>query len=288
MFSMTPGTDISGLVMPNGPYGGGNEDFLQFRADSASFRLQRLGSYLLSDLFTTGYMEASGFVHQKPLTTLARGKQFYYTGEIFDQWDLDVLMHCARHTKLGSAGARLLRLDPGKLLQSLNLRNDQRNRDKVFTSLYRLHSGQIEIHGERYRYLTRLINRLLLDENQRFCLLEANADLVASLRAGRHASVDIRDRFTLGRNGLAKWMHGALMVFKGGFAADLDCLHRLCGSSAKTIKGFSQSTTRALDNLAKAGMVESWELEKNHVRVAATPAEIQDAACGFINRGACP
>ncbi len=273
--------------MPHGPYGAGNEDFLQFRADSASFRLQRLGSYLLSDLFTTGYMEAEGFVRQKPLTTLARGKQFYYTGEIFDQWDLDVLMHCARHTKMGTANARLLRLDPGKLLTSLNLRNNQRNRDKVFTSLYRLHSGQIEIRGERYRYLTRLINRLLLDENRRFVLLEANADLVASLRQGRHAAVDIRDRFTLGRNGLAKWMHGALMVFKGGFAAELECLHKLCGSSARSIKGFSQSTAKALDNLAKAGIVEHWELHEGQVRVAATPAELQDAACGFISRGAC-
>lgn len=287
MFSMALAADTAGIVMPHGPYGAGNEDFLEFRADSACFRLQRLGSYLLSDLFTTGYMEAQGFVRDKPLTTLARGKQFHYTGEIFDQWDLDVLMHCARHTHLAAEGAALLRLDPARLLRSLNLRNDSRNREKVFASLQRLHSGQLEIRGARYRYLTRLINRVLLDERNRACLLEVNADLVASLRQGQQAAMEIRDRFSLGRNGMAKWMHGALMVFKGGFSAQLDCLHKLCGSSARTPKSFSLTANKALELLAAAGIVDSWNMENGRATVAATPARMRDSACGFINHGAC-
>ncbi len=286
MFPMPHTTNSSGLVMPHGPYGAGNEDFLEFRSDSSHFRLQRLGSYLLSDLFSTGYMDSSGFVHKKPLVTLARGKEFYYTGDLLDQWDLDVLMYCARHTRQGANGVKLLRTDPADLLQTLKLRNDQRNRERVFDSLYRLHSAQLEIAGERYRYLTRLINRVLLEERKGIFLLEINADLVASLRQGKQMTVDIRDRFSLGRNGLAKWIHGALMVFKGGFSADINYLHTLCGSASKTAKVFHHNLAKAVEILSEAGAIEHSELHDDLLIVTSTPAHMLDSACGFFNRGA--
>jgi hypothetical protein len=268
--------------MPNGPYGSGNEDFLEFTSGPVRFRLQRLGMYLLSDLFTARYMAASGFAHGKVLATMARGKEVVYTGEILDQWDLDLLVHCAMKTSLAPGKSRQVRLDPQEFLAVHGLRNDVRNRERVFGSLVRMHTGGIEIAGADYTYMTRLLNRVLVDRGRRFCLLEANVDLVASLRREAHIAMDVGDRMILGKNGMAKWLHGMLMVFRGGFSAHLSGLSRLCGLSGLGDCDFIERMVTALELLAEAGLVDQWTLGRGMVRVKARSALSQEAVCGYV------
>lgn len=282
MYPITLEASGSGFVMPHGPYGSGNEQFLEFNTDVTRFRLQRLGMYLSSDLFSAGYMTASGSVACKALATMARGKKIFFTGELLDQWDLDLLIHCAMRTSLAPDKSRQVKLNPAEFLKAQGLRNDARNRDRVFASLTRLHTGSIEIAGGGYTYMTRLMNRVLVDRDRRFCLLEANADLVASLRREARTALDAHDRMGLGRNGLAKWLHGLLMVFRGGFSANLACLRRLCGLAETTEHAFVQRMDAALALLAGSGLVESWTINQGMVRVTAYPAEPSQAVCGYI------
>jgi hypothetical protein len=275
-------TENINLTTPHGLHDPDHEGFLMFPSSQAMFRVQRLAIYLASSLFTPGYMTASNFVKDNPLVTLTQGKHLLFTGEIFDQWDLDVLIHCAKQTSLAQGNTGQIQLEPAPLLRSLNLRNSKRNQERVFASLHRLHTGTIEIAGKGYRYMTRLINRVLLDEEHRQCIVEVNGDVTAALRRGDTTSIKARERLSLGRNGLAKWLHGATMVFRGGFGADVSSLHTLCGAPAKSLPGFSSRLCKALDVLAQAGFLETWKLEGDHVRVTARPVRAHHSVCGVI------
>ncbi len=287
MFSMTQSSFPAGFVMPHGPYGFGNEQFLEFPADKVRFRLQRLGVYLVSDLFASSYMDSGGYVREKALTTMARGKIIYFTGELLDQWDLDVLMHCAAQTSLAPNKSRQLQLNPAELLRALGLRNDLRNRRRVYASLIRIHASAISIAGDDYCYMTGLVNRLLVDRVRDLCLLEVNADVVASLRRTPQTDMNVRDRYTLGRNGLAKWLHGVLLVFRGGFSANMDCLRRLAGAPDTVEHVFNSRIAKALEQLQHSGFIEEWELEQDVLRVVARLAETHHTACGYIASSVC-
>ncbi|MGE4557821.1 MAG: hypothetical protein AB7D07_13495 [Desulfovibrionaceae bacterium] len=287
MFPLSYDVHHAGFVLPHGPYGSEDDRFLDFTGGGAMrFRKQRLGIYLASDLFTSSYNKASGAVSRKPLASMARGKRLYYTGEILDQWDLDVLMHCAMQSRLPPDASGQFKTSPAVMLRELGLRNDQRNRDRIYASLSRLHSGCLEIAGKRYTYMTRLLNRALLDRDRQLCLLEANADLVAAFQRGARSALDFRDRLTLGRNGMAKWLHGILLVFRGGFSANMTALRRLCGAERFTARAFAARTAKALELLSDARLVSGWEMDGDVVRVMASPAEPRRTACGYIARAA--
>ncbi|BCS89773.1 hypothetical protein [Pseudodesulfovibrio sediminis] len=283
MFDTMNVNDSIGMNTQLSSYASGRRDLFGTVQDSTSFRQQRLGVYLLSDLFTAGFMSASEFVHDKRLVTLARDKTTTYTGETFDQWDLDVLIHCVTRSSVVNGHTQKVLIEPGKLLRSMNLRNTEMNQDHVFSSLWRLHTGSIMIIGKGYRYMTRLIDRVLLDEKEGNCLVEVNTDIVSSLKHERNLSLDVETRNYFRRNGLAKWLHGAVMTFKGGFVADTDSLHALCGAPARSKHLFPTRLIKALEIMEECCAIKSWKVEENSVMVVPNCMRNNGIACGYIS-----
>lgn len=282
MFQHTHVADIAGYDIPLAAA----RSLFSPSSPKASFRIQRLGSYLVSNLFAAEYMAESEFVHEQRLVTLCRGKKMFFTGARFDQWDLDVLLYCALTAPVKNGKPVQFQFSPVDLLRALNLRNSPSNRDRVFTSLLRLHTGVIDIRGSDYRYMTRLMNRVLVDAAQERCLVEINEDVTASFRMG-DAPLQLRDRRALGRNGLAKWLHGVVMVFTGGFTSDIEGLHSLCRPAANPAPRFAAGLEGALDLLEDIGVVESRRIDGSRVRVVAGTAPASNATCGVFSRGAC-
>lgn len=282
MFDSVYANDSSGMFVPHTPCLNGSADIFEAARPRKEFRQQKLGIYLLSDLFSSSFMGNSRFVRDRRLISLARDKTVSFTGETFDQWDLDVLMHCALRTVLSREGGGKIQIEPAEMLRDMGLRNYEENRDRVYTSLFRLHTGSLLIEGKGYSYMTRLIDRVLLDRSKDQCLVEVNGDVVNSLRYERNLRMTVENRFSFKRNGLAKWLYGAVRVFKGGFKADIDCLHVLCGASNRNRYIFPQMLGKALDAMEKRGVVESWELDVRQLMVFPSTRQRSDAACGFI------
>ncbi len=284
MLSLAQPSDGFQFVMPNGPLGHGSTEYFDLQTAPPRFRRQKPSIYLIADLFTAGYMGGPSFVTRKPLAIHSRTKKFFYTGQAFDQFELDLLLYCVLRT---DPQAGHLRLDPGSVLHTLHLRNDARNRDRLCEGLIWLHSGSIEIVGPRYRYMTRLVNRMLLDDGQRSCLVEVNADVLQSLNRSETIRLDVEERFSLGRQGLAKWLHGMLMVYSGGFAGDLGCLQERCGLGDKPTARFTQELCKALDTLEACGAVGSYALEGRQVRVCGRKSRQDDTTCGVFLPNTC-
>lgn len=278
--------DGAGLNLPDTPY---DHDLIMFaepRPQRASFRIQRLGTYFVSNLFTAEYMAAAKFVHEKQLVTLCRGKELFFTGERFSQWDLDVMLHCVLNTPRREISDGQFRLNPVELLHSLNMRNSLANRQRVFESLHRLHTGVLDIRGRDYQYMTRLMNRVLVDSRRTMCLVEINEDVAACFK---HSGVpsQMHCRRQLGRNGLAKWIHGATMVFKGGFTAQMSSLYDMCHTTARQKRNFPAALGKALALMEDSGCIKHWEIRGSRVWITAGSNREHQDTCGMIYPAVC-
>ena len=182
-------------------------------------------------------------------------------------------------------GIGKINVEPEKLLQDMQLRNFEENRSRVYSSLFRLHTGSLLIEGNGYRYMTRLIDRVLLDQSKGRCLVEVNGDVVNALRCERNLRLTLDRRYDYKRCGLAKWLHGVAMVFKGGFKADVNSLHLLSGSSNRSRYIFPNLLRKALDMMGENGVIDAWQLDGNKLMVFPRDRRRQDSACGFIVSG---
>ncbi len=266
------------------PYAQDNDIISGQRSLLPPFRVQRLGTYFLSDLFSAEYMTDSEFVHKRRLTVLCRNKHLFFTGNQFDQWDLDVLLYCIRHSPMRDGCPERCQVEPGELLHAQNRNNSKKNRERVFTSLQRLPSAFISIRGDGYQYTTRLMDRVLVDVRRELCLVEVNGDVATAFRKNGLEKI-VRERLQLGSNGLAKWLHGATQVFQGGFAADLKSLYDLCRPRTRQKSQFTNHLEKALDQLKADGMLEWWEMDTHTVRAASRsmPAA-RNTSCGLLRR----
>ncbi|BDQ35595.1 hypothetical protein [Pseudodesulfovibrio portus] len=285
MFDYAHGSDSNGAFVSLNSYTAGETGFLDVPRPRKEFRQQKLGIYLLSDLFSASFMGKSHFVKDRQLVDLARDKRVSFTGETFDQWDLDVLLYCAMRTVTNRDSQGKIQVNPADVLRETGLRNFDENRDRVYASLFRLHTGSLLIEGKGYRYMTRLIDRVLLDQSKECCLVEVNGDVVNSLRNECNLRLAVESRFSMKRSGLAKWLHGAVLVFKGGFKADIGSLHSLCGASNRTRHLFPHMLGKALASLEEAGVITSWHIEGRKLMVLPGSRQMIETACGFIPSG---
>lgn len=282
MFDYAYGSDFNGVFAPDNAYFAEETGFLEAPRPRKEFRRQKMGIYLLSDLFSASFMGRSRFVRDRRLVGLTSDKRVHFTGETFDQWDLDVLLHCVLRTLAERGEVGKIQVEAGRLLRDMGLRNFEENRERVYSSLFRLHTGSLLIEGDGYRHMTRLVDRVLFDQSKSRCLVEVNGDVVDSLRHVHNLRMNVEGRLGFRRNGLAKWLHGAVVVFRGGFRADIDSLHSLCGASRRNRYIFPQMLWKALETMESNGAIGFWQIEGRRVTVQPNCRQENDSACGFI------
>lgn len=277
MFSFDSPSDAAAPPAPQTPLANLNRFYFD-QDQRPGFRHQKPALYLVADLFRAAYDGKRESVADKPLTCLSSKKRLYFSGDTFDQFDLDVLLYIARQTTRGRNG--YVHVNIGALLHSMKRRNDKAGRNRVQNSLTRLSSGRIDIDGKRYHYMTRLIDRLLIDEQNQSCLVEPNQDVCAALGKQLSQVLDPQDRLLLSRNGLANWLHGVLAVFRGGFSSPVDLMRSLSGS---TVKSFETELHNALDLLMNANLASVTHIENNRVCIGGPRVCTGKAACGIFS-----
>ncbi|OIQ50504.1 hypothetical protein BerOc1_02442 [Pseudodesulfovibrio hydrargyri] len=283
MFQQPDLMDNPDLPLQYAPYTQDDDIITGRRPLRPPFRIQHLGVFFLSDLFSAEYMHDSEFVHRRRLATLCGNKELFFTGNRFDQWDLDVLLYCVRRSPAGNGGPERCQVKPAELLHAHNRRNNEKNRERVFTSLKRLSSAAICIEGKGYQYTTQLMNRVLVDARQEECLVEVNGDVTMAFRRNGLEQI-MRERLPQGGNGLAKWLLGAAQVYKGGFSSDLRSLYDLCRPKTKQKSQFIKRLEKALEQLEENGILTWWEMDGHTVRAVPRSTPTRNMACGLLHR----
>ncbi|QJB57428.1 hypothetical protein [Pseudodesulfovibrio sp. zrk46] len=268
------------FTLPYDPYDSNRSPFTP-QIPKTCFHTQSLATYLMSALFRAEYMAGGDFVHAMPIPTLCSKKELLFTGERFDQWDLDVLLYCALNSPVKNGTPLPFQFGPANLLHSLGMRNTILNRQRVSNSLRKLHNGVVEIIGSGYRYMTRFIDRVLVDSHTERLIVETNGDVVTTFRTNEMSDC-LQIRKSLRNNGLAKWLHGATLVYKGGLTATHDSLHSLSCPKVRTAHLFNTRLDKALDLLEKTNLVEVWS-SNTKIQIISRVVRSNEGSCGLIH-----
>lgn len=187
-------------------------------------------------------------------------KDIYFTGERFDQRDLDILLFCISCALDGTAKSGIgTAIDLNQALASIGKQPSYAARGRIKSSLYRLEQGLIRICDERCSCTLRLINSIFEDSHTRRCHIEINDDLLAAFRASIGTLPFIKERLGLGDQALAKWIHGVSWLNGGYYLISVRKLYKLSGSRARSLRSFYEEANQALKLLKKMGVISGWE-----------------------------
>ncbi len=209
--------------------------------------------FLASDLFPAMYMRQRKGMAKLPLETISRSRKLAFTGEQFDQADLDVLLACfGEAIESGGLASNGIRLGFKEIVQNLKFRPGKAGREKVLTSLHRLEQARLEVYNTRYRLSLQPVNKLLLDAKKETCLLELHPIVRDTFKNIPGLRVFLQERASLGRNGLAKWLHAVSWANGGRFYMNINRMRSLAGLQTqprkKTIEHLRQAVQLLDDN----------------------------------------
>jgi hypothetical protein len=198
--------------------------------------------------------------HEKrTLIAAVEGYEIRFLGTTFNQTDLDVwetLLHLARLQPLGTK----VEFSANGLLKELGRGVGKTQHEQLKEELARLGAGWTEITWvkEQKTFAGNLISSFFRDEETGRYVVKFNPDM-AQLYGVGHTYIDWEQRKALGKNNLAKWLHGFYASHAGPYDYKVETLRGLCGSVA-SLREFRRSLKDALTKLVDIGVVKNWSI----------------------------
>jgi hypothetical protein len=199
-----------------------------------------------------------------------------FKGETFNQTDLDVwetLLHLARLQPLGTK----VEFTAHALLKELGRGTGGKDHEQLKEELARLGSGWTEISDKKARktFAGNFISSYVRDDETERYVVSFTPEMAQLYEAG-HTLVDLEQRRALGRNNLAKWLHGHYSSHAQPFGYKVETLRRLSRSTAE-LKEFRRMLRTAFAKLAEVGAIKSWSIDPKTdlVDVVNVPSQAQ-------------
>ena len=214
---------------------------------------------------------------KRTLLTSVEGYEVRFKGETFNQTDLDVvskLLDVAQPHPLG----KRVEFTAHALLKNLGRGTGGKDHEQLKEEITRLMGGVVEItdtQGQK-TYMGTLVQDAGIDDaTGRWEVIFNNRML--KLYEDGYTLVDQEQRQLLGRNNLAKWLHGHYSSHARPFPYKVKTLMDLCGSTTKRLVDFRVSLRAALDQLMNVGAIQSWTIDPKTdlVEVVNVPSQTQ-------------
>ncbi len=192
-----------------------------------------------SDCFQARYVRIRETVAGYAVTSALPQYAARYSGERLDQFDLDVLLGCLRHTLQTPAGERMVRIPLRVLAQEVARGAGKAAQSRVRASLRRLESGSLHVGNSRYECLFSFLQQVLINRDEGLCLVAVHPMLLESLQGIQRLDLKIRDRNGLAADGLLRWLHalvhcGSQMCIPQGMLPSLGGLRSLTQNRLET------------------------------------------------------
>lgn len=235
--------------------------------------------FLRSALFAVGgTSKGRKREHLKSVQLAAvEGMSVRYTGERLDQNDLDVwetVLHAVRQQAMGDK----CHVTAYSLLKLMGMTDTGKTRQLLSERIERLASAVVKIQCGRYSYVGALISGAVHDEVTREWVIRLNPDLRPLFSPDQFTQVQWAVRQELGRNQLAKWLHGYLSSHAKPYPMKAEKLLHLAGSANKR-SGWTQEIRKALTAIAAAsakhGEEFAFEVKDGMVYVERHPSRSQ-------------
>ena len=199
-----------------------------------------------------------------------------YSGAQLDQNDLDVwetVLHAVRQQAMGDK----CHVTAYSLLKLMGMSINGKNRDTLKRRITRLVGATVEIQTERYWYAGTLIRDAVQDERTKEWVIELNPNLRPLFAPNQFTQMQWAIRQELGKNQLAKWLHGFYSSHAKPYPMRPEKLLHLAGSTNKS--GRTQEIRKALAAIATAsakhGEEFAFEVRDGLVHITKTPSRSQ-------------
>jgi hypothetical protein len=197
---------------------------------------------------------------KRTLIATVEGIEVRFQGTRPNQTDLDVwemLLHLARLQPLSSE----VRFTANAMLKELGRGTGKTQHEQLKDEMMRLLAGGVEITWtkDKKTFAGTLISSFFRDEDTGLYVVKFNRDF-GKLYATGHTTIDWAQRKSLGRNNVAKWLHGFYSSHEQPYAYKVETLQRLCGSTA-TLREFRRLLRESLERLIELGTITRWEIE---------------------------
>jgi hypothetical protein len=198
-----------------------------------------------------------------------------FTGIRLNQKDLDYfeqLLHLQRMQPLGTP----VYFKASALLKAMGLSTGKYQYDELKDVIARLGANKTEVTIDGRNVFGRsLIEKFDRDEETQEYLVLLSPLLLEMFDMG-YTQIDWDQRNSLGKNMLAKALHGLYSTHAAPYPVKVDTIRKLTGSSTKDLSKFRQQLREALKLLVDAGAIVSWEIDKRDlVHVEKVPTASQ-------------
>lgn len=197
---------------------------------------------------------------KRTLIAATENYEIRFKGETFNQFDLDVLqgmLHLAVPHPLGSR----VEFTVQAFLKSIGRSSGKTQHEQFKDEVVRLIGGVVEITSlrDQQTFIGTLVQKAFRDERTGRYVVVFDPDMLHLFQTG-YTLVDAGQRQALGKNALAKWLHGFYSSHAKPFDYKVETLHKLCGSTTAP-KGFKRLLKAALDGLVSVGGLVSWDID---------------------------
>lgn len=228
-----------------------------------------------SALFPALNSQTRKFIKEKKVFSVG-GLDVTFTGEQFDQSDLDVyleILNFAKETPLGKP----VRFSAYAMLKALGRATGNANHKWLHAVLVRLRGGTVEIVTEKARLFGGLIEGGIRDEITKHYDVVINPHYAKFFGFGLWSCVDIDQRRQLAQKSTAKALHAYYSTHTDPAPHRYDTLAKIAGFDNKNSRAIKAKLIQAHEELKRIGFLLDYEAGPDKIAIKATMTPGQQA-----------
>jgi len=212
------------------------------------------------------FKEGRSFLKEEHIASV-EGVDVFFTGEQFDQSDLDVyleLLQIARETPLGVECC----FTAYSLLKALGRPTGKAQYRQLHSQIIRLCAGVVDMTDHGVRYFDSLVHGGTKEEDTAVYRIFLTAAYARFFKAGMWSSLDIDQRRSLRRNQTAKALHAYYSTHVAPGPHTYEKLAALIGLQNKNPRDVKANIIKAHDELKRVGFLSDYEAGATTIKAA--------------------
>ena len=205
------------------------------------------------------------------------GLKIFFTGEQFDQTDLDVYLEILNMAKPFPLGTPV-KFSAHALLKTLGLHTGGKEHAWLHGVLIRLCGGVVDATDHGKRYFWQLLHGGIRDEITMNYEIRINPDFAILFGFGMFAKIDLEKRRALGRNNTAKALYGYYATHINPTAHTIETLANLAGLTNSNKRQTKSAIIKAHEAMKKVGILSDYTATANTIQADINPTPSQARA----------
>ncbi|MEI2774299.1 MAG: plasmid replication initiator TrfA [Candidatus Competibacter sp.] len=223
-----------------------------------------------SALFPALNNQTRKFIKEQKVYSVG-GLDVTFTGEQFDQSDLDVYLEILNFAKAVPLG-QPVRFSAYAMLKALGRCTGKSDHKWLHSVLIRLRGGTVELCHDKGRYFGGLIDGGIRDDITKHYDVTINPSYAVMFGFGLWSAIDLDQRRALERNSTAKALHAYYSTHAAPGLHRYETLAKIAGLEGKNRKAI---LIRAHEELKRVGFLVSYDAKPNGIEVVINMTEGQ-------------